>query len=397
MNRISPIYLSVLMLLLCNNSFAQRLIYDQNIPVEKIRVVLEQARGGSVSEMLTDLEYIPLKSGKADLIDYISDIQVLGDKIGIISSNKGFFYLYAADGTFIKKITNVDKFKPAGKANSNLFYGISKEDNWFILRHDKFNVKVDSIGTIIDTVSHQGPSKEDEFGQQEQGTLTIGETRYSYWSNFHDAKRKRQDILLKNDSAIIQYNMQDTIGSHFATSIPFSKVVDNKAYLTIPFHYKFFALQEEGIHKIYELVFPLRNTMPSYSTNPEIYSNFQKSIEYLGQHRQMVYGIGRIFSYKDYLIFFVGRFENPMWLAYDLKTQEVLSLSNIVSDKSNDFLDYFDVNNIFLEGDYLYSFIYPSQVRAAINKSADERHTMRKEFLQLEKFNNPILVRFKLK
>ena len=96
--------LLITLFLIINLCQAQRLIYDDKIPVEKLRVVLEQTQGGKVSEMLTDLEYIPLQGGKNDLINYISDVVIHEGRIGIVTSNEGYFFLYNADGSFIKKI-----------------------------------------------------------------------------------------------------------------------------------------------------------------------------------------------------------------------------------------------------------------------------------------------------
>ena len=39
----------------------QNLIYAKDIPTEKLRIIPETTQGGTVSELLTDLEYIPLK------------------------------------------------------------------------------------------------------------------------------------------------------------------------------------------------------------------------------------------------------------------------------------------------------------------------------------------------
>src|SRR5690606_5230202 len=86
-----------------SESKAQRLIYDENIPVEKIRVVLEQTQGGTVSEMLGGLEYIPLQTPKGDLIDRISDLAIIGDRVGVVTSysSSGKFYLFSLEGKLL--------------------------------------------------------------------------------------------------------------------------------------------------------------------------------------------------------------------------------------------------------------------------------------------------------
>lgn len=377
--------------------YCQRLIYDENIPVEKLRVVLEQTQGGKVSEMLTDLKYIPLQGGKNDLVDYISDIVIHQDKIGIVTANEGHFFLYNADGSFIKKITKIDGFKSPYPGAKQTFFSIQKENNQFILEHGEFKARVDLMGNLIDTVTLYN-SKDDGFGQYVQDEISIGSAKYKLYNLYQSEKRKKEDILLYNDTVILKYNVLDTI-RHFMANNDLSKVYNGKSYLTAGYNTKIFELDSIGINKIYELVLPLRNTFDLHKVKAAGLNSddFMKSYNYFNQNNMVVYALNHAFPYNDYLIFKTQRFHNPMWLAYNLVTKEVYGLDNIVPDTSNDYLSFFDVNKLFVDGDYIYSFIYPQHIRAAKEKSQMEGHTMRKEYADLAKYNNPILVRFKLK
>lgn len=383
----------------CGNSYAQRLIYDHTIPVEKIRVVLEQTQGGKVSEMLTELEYIPLKGGKADLVDYVSDIAIHGDKIGIISgNNKGYFYLYNIDGTLVKKITKIDGFKSPYPDVKQLFFDVSKEGDNFVLGHGLFKARVDLRGNIVDTSrTSQEDFKDDGFGQYVQEERDLGtEAKYKFYSLYQNEKRKKQDILSFNDSILISYNPLDTI-KHYYTSAELSKVYKDKFYMTSGYNTKIFELDNAGIRQIYELVLPLRNTFDFKQATALKEDDHMKIYHYFNANNDKVYGLRGIVPYGDYLMFLAQRFHNPMWLAYNLKTKETYGLDNIIPDASNDYLDFFDVNKVFVEGDFFYSFIFPSQIHAAQEKCQLEGHKMRKEYADLAKYNNPILVRFKLK
>jgi hypothetical protein len=379
-------------------SYAQRLIYDENIPVEKLRVVLEQSQGGKVSDMLSDLEYIPLQGGKNDLVDYISDIVIHGDKIGLVTGNEGHFFLYNSDGTFVKKITKINGFKSPYPNIKNLFFGVKKEDNDFVLEHGLFRARVDLSGNLVDTLTKSKEDVTDDgFGQYVQEEITIGAANYKFYNVYQSEKRKKQDILSCNDSVILKYNSLDTI-RQFMTSSDLSKVYNGKSYLTAGYNTKVFELDSTGINKIYELILPLRNT---FDLNKAIVgglnsTDFMKSYTYFNQNNSVVYALNNVFPYNDYLIFKVQRFHNPMWLAYNLKTKETYGLDNIIPDSSNDYLNYLDVNELFTDGDYLYSFIFPHHVLSAKDKSKLDGHTMRKEYADLGKYNNPILVRFKL-
>ncbi|MCA5004294.1 6-bladed beta-propeller [Sphingobacterium bovistauri] len=394
----SSYFLFIITFLSAQISYGQRLIYDDKIPVEKLRVVLEQTQGGKVSDMLTDLEYIPLQGGKNNLVNYIADIVIHDNKIGLVTSNEGYFYLYNADGSFLKKITKIDGFKsPYGE--KALFYEVKKDSAGFILEHGAFRARVDLMGNLVDTLTRSDQNvKDDGFGQYVQDEIRIGDAKYKCYGIYQSEKRKKQDVLLYNDSVILKYNVLDTI-KQFLTVNHISKVHNDKAYLTAGYNTKIFELDSAGIAKIYDLVLPLRNTFDLEKAKAAGLGSddFMKTYNYLDQSNNVVYGLNNVFPYKDYLIFKAQRFHKPMWLVYNLKTKQTYGLDNILPDASNDYLNFFDVNELFVDGDYLYSFIFPHHVLAAKDKSKLEGHTMHKEYADLGRYNNPILVRFKLK
>jgi|GEM_PF-602719 len=382
-----------------SESKAQRLIYDETIPVEKIRVVLEQTQGGTVSEMLSDLEYIPLQTFKGDLIDRISDLAIIDDRVGVLTSysSGGQFYLFSLAGKLLKKISKIDGFKPFHKENKALFQDIVAKDGKFVLSNYTFRATVDTEGNILDTLTEQRKIVEDEDGQPVRGQIDIAPgLTYYYYGITNGNKRKRHDVLALNDSVLMKFNPQDTNRTNFSlVNTPLSKVKDEKAYLTIFQKTLIFELGTQGIDKIYDVVFPFRNTLTEEEKLR--HTNWEGFLKYLQEHNSKVLEVGRTMRYQDYLIFYVARFRDPMWLAYNTETKETYGLSNIIPDASNDYLPFFDFNNLFVDGDYIYSFIYPNHLMLGKNKSLDERHTMSKATADLAKYNNPILVRFKLK
>ena len=100
--------------------------------------------------------------------------------------------------------------------------------------------------------------------------------------------------------------------------------------------------------------------------------------------------------YKQYLLFQVIG-STPTRIALNLTNNEIISLNKILPDKSNDFMEFLGYNDMETDGEYIYSIIYPNDVAKAKEKSKIEGHSIRKEYLQLEKSLNPILVRYKLK
>lgn len=391
-------FLFIITILFAHFSFAQRLIYHQNIPVKKLRVVIEQSRGGSVSDMLTDLEYIPLHGDSKDqIISYVNSIEVIDNKIGIVSGVEGHFFLFDLEGKFINKIDKVPGYKIPASRNNNLFGYVENEEDKFKIYSNNFSVRVDLHGNIIDTMTMGiGTVKDDGFGQYVNREITLGQSNFKYYGTSQSKNRKKSDVLALNDSVIVTYDVNDTILAQWHSE-DMTKPQQGKSYMTAGYNTKIFELDSTGIARIFELILPARNTLDLKSTEAFKTDDFLKFQEYININKDKVISLRNILKYKDYIIFQVFRWGHIVWLAYNVKTNDVIGLSNIISDKSNDFMPLYDVNNLFTHEDYLYSFIYPSQVSAAKGKSADERHKMRHAYQDLEKSKNPILVRFKLK
>lgn len=123
---------------------AQRLIYSKDIPVEKIRIVPETALGGTINERISDLEYIPLKANKNQLLDQAYTCILSNNRIGILSG-KGHLYLYNIQGDLIKifdQIPGVKKIK-----EDNLFFNhITTTEKGFRLTQGMRYVNVDWDG-----------------------------------------------------------------------------------------------------------------------------------------------------------------------------------------------------------------------------------------------------------
>lgn len=364
--------------------FAQRIIYPGDIPTQKIRIVLEQSMGGIVSERFSEISYIPLITDYKDRIDYVHNTSYLDDRMGIVDMAKGNFYIFSLKGELIQKISKIEGYRPP---EAKLFHASKAEKENFIVYTQDMTSTVDKAGNLVDTTFS---IKNKPYNM----TVKLGPNNFYYANGFGTENSEDKYALKMNDSTLIRYEIRDTVHFGMGTGFGINKASRNKAFATFYNHYEIFELVPEGIHKIYDVVFPMKNSIDStYYTNKE----YKDPFSYFGHNTDIVAGIGNIMQHADYLIIQVKKGYDPLWLAYNLKTREVIDINKILPDKSNDFLNFMDIAQLFSDGEYLYSFIYPNDIRAARNKSMDEKHTMRQEYAELEKYNNPIMVRFKLR
>ncbi|MGJ1321398.1 hypothetical protein ACR780_01800 [Sphingobacterium faecium] len=366
---------------------AQRLIYSKDIPVEKIRIVPETALGGTINERISDLEYIPLKANKNQLLDQAYTCILSNNRIGILSG-KGHLYLYNIQGDLIKifdQIPGVKKIK-----EDNLFFNhITTTEKGFRLTQGMRYVNVDWDGNLIDTIT----IKEDTTSHY---TTTIGNSSWHYSvPQFHNKKIMETKTLSQGDRTIVTYQKMDSIFQPYNSYGSLSEIQkNNKAYAKFTYSTHLFELDSSGVSKVYQFIFPLKNTLNLEEVIK--LKDFMPVIQYMNAHQSVITGIGDVFPYRDYLMVQL-QLKGNFTIAINMKTKEIIGLRNIIPNKDNDYLAFMNRNILGTDGEYLYSILFPEDIRQAIGKSIDERHPVSDHLKALEKVNNPIFVRFKLK
>lgn len=366
---------------------AQRLIYSKDIPVEKIRIVPETALGGTINERISDLEYIPLKANKNQLLDQAYTCILSNNRIGILSG-KGHLYLYNIQGDLIKifdQIPGVKKIK-----EDNLFFNhITTTEKGFRLTQSMRYVNVDWDGNLIDTIT----IKEDTTSHY---TTTIGNSSWHYSvPQFHNKKIMETKTLSQGDRTIVTYQKMDSIFQPYNSYGSLSEIQkNNKAYAKFTYSTNLFELDSSGVSKVYQFIFPLKNTLNLEEVIK--LKDFMPVIQYMNAHQSVITGIGDVFPYRDYLMVQL-QLKGNFTIAINMKTKEIIGLRNIIPNKDNDYLAFMNRNILGTDGEYLYSILFPEDIRQAIGKSIDERHPVSDHLKALEKVNNPIFVRFKLK
>lgn len=375
------------LLLQPNSLLAQRLIYSKDIPVEKIRIVPETALGGTINERISDLEYIPLKANKNQLLDQAYTCILSNNRIGILSG-KGHLYLYNIQGDLIKIFDQIPGVKKIRE--DNLFFNhITTTEKGFRLTQGMRYVNVDWDGNLIDTIT----IKEDTTSHY---TTTIGNSSWHYSvPQFHNKKIMETKTLSQGDRTIVTYQKMDSIFQPYNSYGSLSEIQkNNKAYAKFTYSTHLFELDSSGVSKVYQFIFPLKNTLNLEEVIK--LKDFMPVIQYMNAHQSVITGIGDVFPYRDYLMVQL-QLKGNFTIAINMKTKEIIGLRNIIPNKDNDYLAFMNRNILGTDGEYLYSILFPEDIRQAIGKSIDERHPVSDHLKALEKVNNPIFVRFKLK
>jgi len=107
---------SILLLFVSVNALsAQQISYSSDVPVKTLRIDIERAGGGPVSELLTDLQYIPLQVADRRILKDVSTLTaIVGKQIGVFNTinSKPFLLMYSLeDGALIKAVDIVKSVK----------------------------------------------------------------------------------------------------------------------------------------------------------------------------------------------------------------------------------------------------------------------------------------------
>ncbi|MDR3011584.1 MAG: hypothetical protein LBV59_26945 [Sphingobacterium sp.] len=364
----------------------QNLIYAKGIPTEKIRIIPETTQGGTVSELLSDLEYIPLKGTKNQLLSDVVEMNCNAERIGVVNL-KGEFYLYDIRGNLLKIINSVIGQKEEKEKWAMLFRNIQFNEHGFELSHGYIKARYDLNGNFIDTISNRN-NKWDY-------ATPIGTKKWTYYSpRLNDPKIKIIDALKLGDSVIVKYEKLDSVLISYGVHQALSPNINNKAYASFDYTTKLFELDSSGVSKIYQFVFPLKNTVNLDELRKV--KDFTNYMHYYNTHREEIRTLDKVIDYKNYLIMELKK-SDSFWIALNMSNKSIIGLTNILPDKSNDYLKFMSGDLLHSNGEYLFSFLSPSDIRIAISKSKEEFHPISEQLKALEKSNNPVFVRFKLK
>jgi len=372
-------YLVFLFLLQMTAAKAQNIAYSPDIPVEQHRIVIDHALGGTVSEWIDDLSYIPLEvENKSDIFQSVYRTGIIGNSIGILPNDGKKFYIYSTEGRLIKMI---DINKIARPPHSEGVQDMKVWNDYFVLSTMNYKIKMDNKGENIVLLKEK-----QRYGSD---SIQIGEAVWKYTR--YDSLDNPNVALTMNGSPIIKY--RETRKKYFFDKDAYFSPVSiphGLSYFLLDSHYKIFELDELKVNRIYDFIFPQHNIVDT-SVVYRSHSDFANKVI---QQENKIHAFDRIIRYGDYLIFKAGHYR---FYGFNIVTKDFIGFSDIVPDKSNDYMEVFSHFPVLTDNEYLYTFMASYSVQHAMETCEEESHTMRAAYKDLLKQYNLILVRFKLK
>lgn len=380
-----------------------------------LRIDPSSARGTPASALFEEIKFIPLETTKESLFGSIGQFRVIEDHYIVHDYETKAVLIFSKTGKYIAKI-DASKIKadPNDKNGQN-FYGFelkTENDKTLIqIGAGKSYLYFDLSGNLVRKV----PRDRDEYG---------GNIKFSNGVSID------QGYLEKKDKDSIYYHLSLTrdkkkIAAYFPYTLESQRndenwggggiydygVPDERFYLK-SYEYNIYKLTPEKLSLAYQIVFPAINSLPvDYAYNP-FYKG--KRSDYFRDHKKAFYAMDNTYLLGDNLYFKVRNFEwnkdDKKAFIYNLKSNELTSISDIEPDSLSQFLPvtdasaYYDFSNY---GFHLYkdSYLYTSYSSLAMFTFKEQNDDKNRHYDPLlsayfktqNKKSNPVIIQLKPK
>lgn len=386
----------------------------ENTNTRTIRIDPNLANGGAMSQVFSEINFIPLETTKESLFGDITRLEVTKSNYIVFDQDTKSILIFTRQGKFKAKI-NGTKINDNSKSNGNIngFYGFNliKKNTGDIIQ---INIKnklynYDTDGKLIEIIKLESKA----FTYDEKYIFNDSVQVLNYFKDKESSDHSNYEYaLLKNNRVISKYFKVDTSKyskmGDFAVGGPSFIRTDNPNVLhAVRFYdYNVYQITSNGISIAYTFVFPNNNTIPAdFNKNP-IY--FGKKMDYFFKNGSKIYGIGHTYQIGDFLYFKCGSLSPYVRkngsLVYDLKNDYLLSLNRLDPDSLSHFLPIIGRwENDFkkYDDDYLYASLSSLEMftyyQREKNKKIKYPTSIETYFEKGNKKDNPVIIQLKPK
>lgn len=379
---------------------------------KSIRIDPNSANGGAMSQVFSNISFIPLETKKESLFGDITQLEVTENHYIIFDRDTKSILIFDRLGKFHARIYGA-RLNDKVKSSDNSFYGfyLQKEDGRNIIKL-KIRNKIYKYDTDANLIKVQAINP-NEIRFEEEYVLDNKHKVATYFQDKGSGDTKSYTYALLEEGKLkYKYFEVDTSEysqlGYFAVGGPSFIRTDNTSKLHIVrfYDYNIYQLTSAGMSIAFKLVFPNDNTIPAdFNTNP-LYLG--KKMDYFLKNGNKIYGIGHTYQIGDYLYFKCGSLSpyirNNGSFVYDLKNDYLISLNRLDIDSTshnlpiigrweNDFKKY-DGEHLYASLSSLEMFTFYEQEKSKKIKYPTE---VERYFQQGNKKDNPVIIQLKPK
>lgn len=403
----------------CTAAWAQQGKIDST-EMLTLRIDPQAAHGAAVSQIFSEVEFIPLETTKESLFGNINHFKIIEDKYIIFDYDTKSILIFEKDGKYKTKI-NANNMQPEkDDKNKTEFYSffIEKENNtnYIVVFTGPRIFYFDLAGKLVKKIMEK-----DYPNRYSTRDLKFADPNTIVRPDF--LKKKGKDstyyelgIINKNKDSIgyFPYNTSRYDSDEFWGSGPrFYQSSPNEVFYLNYHSYDIFKVRPASVSLAYHIIFPAANSLPNdFTTNP-VY--VKKRGEYLRNNPKVFYAISNTLLVGDNLYF---KLHSYGWdrsmkkaLIYNFKTSELTSVQDLepdalsyflpVTDANGDFYDFINRGFQLYENGYFYTN-YSSLAMFTFKEQSEGKTTkyppsLEAYFKTQNKKSNPVLIKLKPK
>jgi hypothetical protein len=374
--------------------------------VTTLHIDPENARGGTVSEVFDSIRFIPLETTKESLFGSIDQLEVTDSFFIILDVRSHSILLFRRNGQFCRKITT-------GGANKYFYsFVLDREAQEIVVSNNYANALLtfDYNGHFLRKLTYPG-----RIGEMVRfpGNIVL-------YTNLRSAQVQPSDHILydltysKGYDSVIKtvkpYNAKYEDGEYnvLGTRLNPSEQ-DSTCLFSTPFENVIYQLNDTGVLRKYQFIFPLTYSLPRDFATDIGYAGRRAKIAYADAgYRSTITSLDKYFLYNEYLLFspFSRRItEGPIDYnyAYNLQTGRLLSFFRVTPDRSSYYIPLLasiseEVHTI--HKGVLYSSISSVEMlslKNSLDKKVDYPPVLNAYFGHANRLDNAVLIAFKLK
>ena len=379
------------------------------VPVTKLRINPDFARGGSISQYFEEVEFIPLETTKASLFGDIYKLEITSDNFIISDFDTKSVLIFDKQGKYSAKI-NAGKINAGFAGSADGFECNMTFDpfNNLIVVTPPFNFKksfwFDVKGNFVKSTLF------DEGGVRSTACAGTNTILYSKFISPDKKDSIKYRVVAVKDTVVsgkylqVNANKQSSSGG-WSTWNRFGYLYNShndKVLFPEDKFNKIYEFDTTGLIHEYDIIFPKDYIYPdSYDSLSET-----GKAEYMTAHNKTIVHIRSVYEFKNYLFFEVlnggGYISFNRHFMYNLQNGDLISLDHISSDSLSRFLPFHSMFGTIAgtDGKYIYCYVPSVEMFSA---KEENKHPVKygpvldKYFKTESRLSNPVLVRLKLK
>ncbi|HMH35198.1 MAG TPA: 6-bladed beta-propeller [Puia sp.] len=327
--------------------------------VINLRVDPENARGGTASQVFSDVKFIPLETTKESLFGQIDQMEVTDSFFIVLDQQSRSILVFTREGKLHKRIKSP---------------GPEKYFNYFAL--DRVAREIIASNNYADGLliyNYDGLFlRKEPCPEHVQSLFYLGNRSFVYnierISQAVPSNKSSYDLALSTGyNSITKYlnpynpKCEDGEFNMMSNPINFSGV-PGSCMFSLPFSYSVYQLNDTGVLCRYNFILPLKYSLPSgFDTGCSFANKRAEYVYHDPENIDKINSIGRVFRSGDYILFTAisSHFKiGSDWnYAYNTRSGNLISFSKVTPDSSSSHLpilasvfeniNAIDGNNIF--------------------------------------------------